>query len=494
MTQCNTQAMLFGQVGRRQTVARFDGGWISSDGGALLLGEVERQTRIIERFSGCFTDHRDPKRIEHPLAQLIGQRVLGLALGYEDLNDHDALRRDPLLATVLGCGDPLGAGRDRASDRGKALAGKSTLNRVELTPVGASRSSRYKKIAFSISAFDRMLVEVFLAAEAKAIRTAWRSARKAERRGGKRRRREWIVLDIDATDDPTHGKQLGRFFHGYYDCYCYQPLYITSGEHVLFARLRPGNVDAARGAITAVSRVVHQIRERHPGTPILLRGDSGFCREPLMRWCEENGVDYVLGLAKNKRLVKAIGRQLHEAKLACEQTGEAARRFTDLDYRTQKSWSRCRRVVAKAEHLPGERGENPRFVVTSIVAEQIIAQTLYEKTYCARGDMENRIKEQQLGLFADRTSCRAMRANQVRLAMSTVGYTLMAALRRLGLAGTPMAGAQCSTIRVRLLKIGARVRITARKIWVSLSQSYPLQELFHMIHARLTASPPALGP
>lgn len=497
MTECNTQQMLFGQVGRRQTVAQFDGGWISSDGGALLLGEVERQTRIIEQFSGCFTDHRDPKRIEHPLAQLIGQRVLGLALGYEDLNDHDTLRHDPLLATVLGCSDPLGAGRGRGSDKGKALAGKSTLNRVELTPPGASQASRYKKVLFSIGAFDRMLADVFLDAEAMRIRKATRSARRAARadqRGSKRRHRQWIVLDIDATDDPTHGKQLGRYFHGYYDCYCYQPLYITSGEHVLFARLRPGNVDAARGAITAVGRVVQQIRERHPGAPILLRGDSGFCREPLMRWCEEHGVDYVLGLAKNKRLVRAIGKQLREAQVACEQTGEPARRFTDLDYRTQKSWSRCRRVVAKAEHLPGDRGQNPRFVVTSIDAEQITAQNLYEKTYCARGDMENRIKEQQLGLFADRTSCQSMRANQVRLAMSTVAYTLMAALRRLGLAGTSMQSAQCSTIRVRLLKIGARVRVTARRIWVSLSQSYPLQDLFHTIHARLTLSPPALGP
>jgi len=395
LTQCTQESLSFHQVGRREVVGRFDGGRISSDGGALLLGQVGRRTGIIAQFAECFTDHRDAQLIEHTVEQLVGQRVYGLALGYEDLNDHDTLRTDPLLAALVNPRkDPLGRDRRRASDRGKALAGKSTLNRLELTPVGADESSRYKKIAFSVRKFERLLVKLFVQSQLTS--------------GGPPNR---IVLDVDATDDPIHGNQLGKFFHGYYDGYCYLPLYVTCGEHVLCAKLRPSNIDASSGVTGVVSRIVEQIRQQWPDVQIIMRGDSGFCREHLMHWCETNHVDYLLGLAKNKRLLKMIGKQMHEAKDKCEQTGGAARVFTDLDYRTRKSWSRPRRVVAKAEHLTGSRGENPRFVVTSISADQLDARTLYEDHYCARGDMENRIKEQQLDLFADRTSCGTMRAN-----------------------------------------------------------------------------------
>lgn len=474
-TQCNQQSFFFHNVGRRQVAARFDGGRISSDGGALLLGQVEQRTGILAQFAGCFTDHRDADLIEHSVEQLVRQRVYALALGYEDLNDHDRLRHDPLLAALAGCADPLGKQRRRGADRGKALAGKSTLNRMELTPVGADRASRYKKITFNVRAFERLLVDLFVQSHAQAP--------------------DQIVLDADATDDPIHGHQLGRFFHGYYDRYCYLPLYVTCGDHVLCARLRPSNIDACQGVVGVLRRIVAQIREHWPEVRIIVRGDSGFCREHLMRWCEHIDVQYLLGMAKNKRLLRMIGKPLHEAKLACQQTGQAARRFTDLTYRTHKSWSCSRRVVAKAEHLPGQRGQNPRFVVSNIPAEQLAAQQLYEEHYCARGDMENRIKEQQLDLFADRTSCATMRANQLRLAMSTVAYTLLSALRRLGLKNTALAKTQCGTIRTRLLKIGARVFVTARKVWVSLSESFPLQEVFAAAYHDLTCtSVAARGP
>jgi hypothetical protein len=499
LTQCTQESFCFHQVGRRQVVGRFDGGRISSDGGALLLGRVEHLTHIMAQFAACFTDHRDAELIEHPLAQLVAQRVYGLALGYEDLNDHDALRTDPLLAALVGCDDPLGRERRRKADRGKALAGKSTLNRLELTPVGADERSRYKKIVLSVRRFERLLVDLFVQAHtACGGATSGGVTSGGVTSGGVTCGAvgpEQIVLDVDATDDPIHGNQLGRFFHGYYDSYCYLPLYVTCGEHVLCARLRPSNIDAARGVVGVLSRIIQQIREHWPQVRIIVRGDSGFCRENLMNWCEQNQVDYLLGLAKNKRLLRMIGGQMHEAKQACEQSGQAARVFTDLDYRTRKSWSRSRRTVAKAEHLPGSRGENPRFVVASISVEELDARTLYEDHYCPRGDMENRIKEQQLDLFADRTSCATMRANQIRLALSTIAYTLLSALRRLGLKDTALAHAQCGTIRSRLLKIGARVIVTARKVWVSLSQSFPLQEVFAAAYRRLTPTPiTALGP
>jgi hypothetical protein len=433
----------------------------------LLLREVERRTGILRQFAACFTDHREAEQVEHTVQDLLSQRVYGLALGYEDLNDHDELRRDPLLATLVGKADPLGRDRARVRDAGAALAGKSTLNRLELTLPEAGPQSRYKKIVVNGEAVDRLLVEVFLQAHTRPPHQ--------------------IILDLDATDDPLHGRQEGRFFHGYYGCYCYLPLYIFSGEHLLCARLRSSDIDGSAGALEEVQRIVEQIRARWPQVRIILRADSGFAREAIMAWCEESSVDYVFGLAKNARLNRVLGRELHQVQLECERTGQPARAFRDFIYETRKSWSRARRVVGKAEHLPDK--SNPRFVVTSLSSEEWDARALYEDLYCARGDMENRIKEQQLYLFADRTSTATMRANQIRLYLSSVAYLLLHALRRLGLKNTPLARAQCHTIRLKLLKIGAQIRVTVRKVWVSLASGSPYADLFARVWANLQAVP-----
>jgi hypothetical protein len=462
-TECNAREFDFQALGSRAVTGRFDGGAITSDAGGLLLREVEAKTGILRRFAACFTDHRDPDLIEHTVYELLAQRVFALALGYEDLNDHDALRHDPLLAVLVGKGDPTGQDRRRRQDRGKSLAGKSTLNRLELTPVGADAKSRYKKIVARHHDIDSFFVETFLSLH----RTPPKE----------------IVLDLDATDDPIHGQQLGRFFHGYYDGYCYLPLYIFCGEYLLCAKLRPSDIDGAAGAVKQLARIVEQIRRRWPQVRIIVRGDSGFCREPLMRWCAENCVDYVLGLAKNARLQGILGKELHEAKLQFEATGWPSRVFKDFTYQTRKSWGRARRVVGKAEHVA--KGSNPRFVVTSLSSEELDARTLYEDLYCARGEMENRIKEQQLCLFADRTSCATMRANQLRLWLSSVAYTLLAALRQFGLQGTEMAQARCDTIRLKLLKLGALVRTTVRRVWISLSESCPYQRVFAQVYDNL---------
>jgi hypothetical protein len=469
-TQCNSAYLDFPMLGSRQVLADFDGGDISSDGGALLLRTTEELTGILHQFAACFTDHRNPDLIEHPLRDLIAQRVYGLALGYEDLNDHDDLRRDPLLAAVVGKRDPTGQTRQRRRDRGKALAGKSTLNRLELTPVGADEDSRYKKITCQTRDVERLLVTLFLQAH--------------------REPPERIVLDLDATDDPIHGHQLGRFFHGYYKNYCYLPLYIFCGDHLLCARLRPSDIDASAGALKQLQRIVAQIRAAWPGVPITIRADSGFCRDPVMTWCEANDVDYLLGLAQNKRLLALIAAEQEQARQEFERTKEAARVFAELRYRTLDSWSRERRVVAKAEHLA--KGANPRFVVTSLGAEDRAAKALYEEDYCGRGEVENRIKEQQLHLFADRTSAATMRANQIRLFFSSFAYVMLNALRRLGLAGTDLAEAQCQTIRLKLLKIGALVRVTVRKVWVRLASGSPYAEVFRRVHANLARCSPLL--
>jgi hypothetical protein len=471
-TECNTDRIAFLPLGGREVVGAFDGGKITSDAGAMLLREVEQKTGIIRQFAACFTDHRDPELIEHSLYDLIAQRIYGLALGYEDLNDHDRLRFDPLLAILVGKADPTGDERLRARDRGKPLAGKSTLNRLELTPVGADAESRYKKIVARTKEMEGLFVELFLQAHPQPP--------------------QQIVLDFDATDDPVHGNQLGRFFHGYYQEYCFLPLYLFCGEHLLGAWLRPANIDGAAGAVKKLAEVVRRLREVWPEVRIIVRGDSGFCRENLMAWCEANGVDYLLGLAKNKRLTAEIATELAAAKQQFEATGEAARAFKDFTYRTLESWSCARRVVGKAEHL--EKGPNPRFVVTSLSAAEHDAQTLYEKDYCARGEMENRIKEQQRCLFADRTSCQSMRANQLRLWLSSVSYTLLQALRRLGLPGTSMAQAQCDTIRLKLLKIGAQIRVTVRKIWISLAEGYPYEALFRQVYQNLLSARPSWIP
>jgi len=463
-TQCTPTQLEFHALGRRKVVGRFDGGNITSDAGGLLLRETEKQTGILSGFSRCFEDLRNPDLIEHTVAELIAQRVYGLALGYEDLNDHDDLRRDPLFAVLVGKEDPEGEKRNREQDRGKAAAGKSTLNRLELTPADPTVAElRYKKIIMKPEEIDRLMVDVFLQAHAEAPAQ--------------------IVLDVDATDDPLHGNQEGRFFHGYYKNYCYLPLYIFCGEFLLCARLRPSNIDASEGTVEELERIVGQIRNAWPGVKIVIRGDSGFCRDTIMSWCEAQRIDYVFGLAKNERLKAVIADEMQRAQELYEATRKAARVFKDFRYETRESWTRERRVVAKAEHL--DKGANPRFVVTSIGLEQIDAQTLYEQSYCGRGDMENRIKEQQLWLFADRTSTGKMRANQLRLYFSSVAYLLMQALRRLGLRGTQMATAQCNTIRLKLLKVGAQVKVTVRKVWVSLAGGYPYLELFYRVFRNL---------
>jgi len=467
-TECKQTRIEFQGLARRRVVGKFDGGALTSDAGGLLLGEVEARCGVIADFARCFTDHRDEESIEHTVAELVAQRVYGLALGYEDLNDHDDLRHDWLLATLVGKLDPTGGGRVRERDRGKALAGKSTLNRLELTPADADGSSRYKKIVARGEEIERFFVEVFL-----------RLQREAPER---------LVLDLDATDDPLHGAQEGRFFHGYYKEYCYLPLYIFCGDDLLSATLRPSNIDAPAGAKEQLERIVAQIRERWPEVSIVIRADSGFCREELMAWCEDNGVDYIFGLAKNERLKKEIEWELAEAKARHEASGQPARLFKDFRYRTRDSWSRERRVIGKAEHLA--KGSNPRFVVTSVAPEARDAKTLYESDYCARGEMENRIKEQQLDLFADRTSSAQMRSNQLRLWFSSVAYVLVNAFRRLGLAGTEMARAQCGTIREKLFKIGARISVSVRRILVSLASGCPYQRLFIAAWRNLRALAP----
>jgi len=453
---------------RRTVVASFDGGTLSSDGGVLLLAEVDRRLGLLEQFAACFKDHRNPDLVEHSLEELVRQRVFGLALGYEDLNDHDELRTDPLLASVVGKADPTGSDRRQEQDRGKPLAGKSTLNRLEW---GAVKQDRYRKISLDTEAVDCFFVDVFLAAYQQAP---------AE-----------IVLDLDATDDPLHGEQEGRFFHGYYGGYCYLPLYIFCGSHLLCARLREANVDASFGAVDELDRIVARIRQRWPEVQIIVRGDSGFAREELMSWCESHRVDFVLGLARNARLQRALGGELTQARTLFEESGKAARVFKDFVYQTKKSWSRQRRVIGKAEHL--SKGANPRFIVTSLSSEQWSAQVLYEKLYCARGEMENRIKEQQLCLFADRTSTHHLSSNQARLWFSSVAYVLLNELRRLGLTGTDLAQARCDTIRTKLLKIGAQIKVTVRRVWVHLASSYPYAALFAQILGQLRATRPALA-
>ena len=447
-TQCNVEQLAFSWAGRRRVVAAFDGGTVSSDGGALLLGKADTAVGLVERLSRCFIDERRADLVEHSLRTLVGQRVFALALGYEDLNDHDELRHDPVMGALLGKLSP------RLREDCAALAGKSTLSRLECYPV--SGVHRYHKIRPDEDAIERLFVELFLEAYHKPP---------AE-----------IVLDLDATDVGLHGHQEARFFHGYYDHYCYLPLYIYCGEHLLAAKLRPANIDGAAGAVEEVERIVAQIRARWPKTRIVLRADSGFCREALMGWCEDNGVEYVFGLARNARLVRAIGSELQKVAERSAATQSPARCFRELEYRTRKSWSRSRRVVAKAEHT-GDKA-NPRFIVTSLSKRRWAARALYEDFYCARGEAENRIKECQLDLFADRLSTETLRGNQLRLWWASAAYVLMHAVRRIGLAGTALARACATTIRLRLLKIGAVVTVSVRRVKLAMSSACPHQREF----------------
>jgi len=440
-TECSAECFDFGIVEGRPVEAAFDAGLVTSDAGALLLGATDRAIGMLDRFAACFRDERRADLIEHAVATLVGQRVFAIALGYEDLNDHDELRDDPMMAVLAG---KLAARREDCAP----VAGKSTLNRLELSKL---EPTRYHKISHNPVAIRNLLVDLFVEAHARAPKQ--------------------IILDLDATDDPLHGEQEGRFFHGYYDCYCYLPLYVFCGRHLLVAKLRRADIDAAAGAVEEVARVVARIRARWPRTRILLRADSGFAREDLMAWCEANGVDFVLGLQKTERLIAAIKDELAQAEAKSRRTGRPERRFKSFMWTTRASWSRRRRVVAKAEWTKGEA--NPRFVVTSLRRDECRAKHLYEEVYCARGDMENRIKECQLDLYADRTSAATMRANQLRLWFHSMAYVLLCALRRIGLHDTEFAQASCGTIRLKLLKIGALVRISVRRIKIAMASACP---------------------
>jgi hypothetical protein len=454
-TECSADLFGFVPVEGRNVVAAFDGGTMTSEAGAMLLGAADRRIGLIERFAGCFSDYRMPDLIEHTVRGLVGQRVLGLALGYEDLIDHDQLRHDPVMAVL---GGKLAARRADCAP----LAGKSTLNRLELSRL---EPTRYHKISYDAAAIAALFVDLFLDAHAAPP--------------------PQITLDLDATDDPLHGEQEGRFFHGYYDTYCYLPLYVFCGRHLLAAKLRPANIDASAGSVEEMARIVAQIRRRWPKVRILLRADSGFAREALMAWCETNGVDFLFGLAKNARLNAEIEPELAAAQEQSQRTGKPARRFKDVRWRTRKSWSRERRVVAKAEWTAGQA--NPRFVVTSLARAEHEARHLYEKLYCARGEMENRIKECQLDLYADRTSAHTIRANQLRLWFASMAYVLICALRRIGLAHTQFARASCGTIRLKLLKIGALVRTSVRRIKLAMPSAFPYQAEYRAAHAALAA-------
>lgn len=452
-TECSAKTFEFARVESRAVVAAFDGGAVTSDAGSLLLGATDRAIGLVDRFASCFADHRRSGLIEHEVSTLVGQRIYGIALGYEDLNDHEELRHDPVMATLVG---KLAAGRADCAP----LAGKSTLNRLELS---RSEPTRYHKISHDPAAIEDLFVALFLEAHKKAPKQ--------------------IILDLDATDDPIHGHQEGRFFHGYYDSYCYLPLYIFCGRHLLAAKLRRSNIDGAAGACEEVERIIAQIRRSWPRTRILLRADSGFCREALMTWCEANKVDYLFGLARNARLEAEITPELTEATEESRRTGKAARRFKDFMWCTLDSWSRRRRVVGKAEVTRGDT--NPRFVVTSLRHAEAEARHLYEKIYCARGEMENRIKECQADLFADRTSSATMRANQLRLWFASMAYVLLCALRRIGLRFTQFANATCGTIRLKLLKIGARVTVSVRRVKIAMASAYPWRDEWELAHLAL---------
>jgi hypothetical protein len=437
-------------------VAGFDGGAITSDAGALLLGATDQAVGLVGRFADCFIDRRRPELVEHRVSTLVGQRVFGIALGYEDINDHDELRHDPVMAVLAG---KLQARRGDCAP----VAGKSTLNRLELS---RDVATRYHKIAHNPAAIEALFVTLFLEAHQTAPKE--------------------IILDLDATDDPLHGHQEGRFFHGYYDCYCYLPLYIFCGRHLLAAKLRPANIDAAAGSLEEITRIVAQIRARWPHTRIILRADSGFARDALMSWCETHGVDFIFGLAKNVRLVRAIGVELAEARAESQASGEPARRFKELIWSTRRSWNRERRVVAKAEWTKGEA--NPRFIVTSLTDTDGDGRHLYEAVYCARGEMENRIKECQMDLFADRTSTATMKANQLRLYFAAMAYVLLEGLRRIALRATDLANASCGTIRRKLLKIGALVTISVRRVKFAMASGCPYKAAFATAHRALVAA------
>jgi hypothetical protein len=464
------QPLLFPEFTVKTVSVNFAGGQVSSDGGAVLLARLDHSYGYTQRFATCFRDHRDAELIEHRVLELIRQRVYGLGLGYEDLNDHDGLCRDPLLASLCGKADPLGQDRAREQDRGKPLAGKSTLNRLELTPADANAVSRYQKIVADPQAIEEYFIHQYVRSLPKET--------------------EEVILDLDRTDVPVYGEQEGRFFHGYYDEYCYTPLYIFAGDWPVVAALHTAESEHRDELLRLVAQVVAAVRRRVPRVRIILRGDSGFCRDELMAWCEANDVKYIFGLARNPVLERVLRGSLRTAKSMLDfNRSDKERVYKEFQYRAKTWGPKKRRVVGKAEWT--RQGANPRFVITNLEAEEWAAAGLYEKLYCARGNMENRIKEQKLDLFADRASTRSLRANQLRLWLSTLAYLLVNQLRRVGLVGTKLAQATCGTIRVRLFKIGALLRVTTRRVWVSLSSAYPLAELFAQVAARLRCVAPS---
>ena len=439
-TDCNNPTVRFTPLFRREVLAQFDAGAISSDGGMILLREVDRRLNLLDRVNQLIPDPRDPLHIEHEQRTLLAQRVLAIACGWEDLNDHATLRNDLVLQLASGRGE-LGPKRP--------LASAPTLCRLE------NRVDRRACVAI-----NKLLVELFIESH--------------------RTPPGQVILDFDATDDPVHGRQEGRFFHGYYDSYCFLPLYVFAGEQLLCAYLRPSDIDGAKHAWAILSLMVKRLRQAWPGVKIIFRGDSGFCRWKMLRWCDRHGVDYVVGLAKNKVLEKLSETLMTAAENAFKETGQKQRLFGEFYY-AAGTWDKQRRVIARIEHT--DKGENPRFIVASLEGD---GQALYEETYCGRGEVENRIKEQQLGLFADRTSCHDFVANQFRLLLSSLAYVLVETLRRTALAGTELARAQVTTIRLRLLKIGALVRHSVRRVVVHLSESFPMRELFQALAAALS--------
>lgn len=473
MTECRQEVFEFQGHNGKKVTADFSGGHLSSDGGLLLLREVINKRGILGRLAGCFRDLRYAPFVEHSVEELLRQRIGALALGYEDLNDHDRLRYDPLCALLAGKKDVLGSDRLCQEDRGKALAGHATLNRLELAANGSD--GRYKKIVAHAEEIEALL----LAEGVKSIP----------------RRSDQIVLDFDATDDPLHGAQEGAFFHGYYREYCYLPLYCFCGTIPLWTQLRDAKRDASAGTVEALQKIVPAIRKRFgKKVRIIVRADSGFAREEIMTWCEENGVFYCLGLARNNRLAARLGKafgQLHE-QIASGTNAVPCRRFEEFEYRTKKSWSRSRRVVGKAEIL--EKGQNPRFIVTNLTTAQsarFAASALYEEFYCARGEMENRIKEAQMDLFADRTSTHWMASNQLRLWFSAFAHLLLSVLRAEVLRGTELAKATVGQIRLRLFKIAARVKISCRRIHLELASAYPYRNTFASAWANAARMAPA---
>ena len=465
--------MLFQDLGARKVVADFSGGFLSSDGGALLLQQVDAGLGISRTLAACFKDERDPNRLEHSIEELIRQRIFALSLGYEDLNDHSQLRHDPLLAAVIGKEEPLGTGRRLQKDRGSACASPATLNRLEL---GARFSDRYRKIHA-----DPLQVE------AAVLELGVRCLPKEQ---------ELFVLDFDATDDPLHGRQEGRFFHGYYDSYCYLPLFCFVGDVPVWAQLRTSDTDASAGTCEALEKIVPAIRKRFPKARIVVRADSGFSRDAILAWCEaQKDVYYLIGMARNARLETLLAPALRRAQERHCLTGVPCREFLESEYSTLNSWSRARRMLCKAEALAGMKS-NPRFVNTNISAKGISnakgkllmsgeVQSLYEEEYCGRGNAENQIKQMVLDLKADRTSSSWLASNQMRLWFSALAYLLLERVRRIGLKGTEWAKASLGTLRLRVLKVAACVRVSVRRLHVALSSAFPLQGVFRQAARRL---------